>query len=95
MEKPVNNSNSTAKTREGYKIAGRASDGVWIIKPSVRPTHFSQSEASASVKKVLRESGMLRGSESGRFVENAKKSNDGTFSSIVHSHLTIKTISEL
>jgi hypothetical protein len=73
MGKQTKNSNSTSKTREGYKIAGRASDGVWIIKPSARPTHFSQSEASASVKKVLRESGMLRDSESGHFVGNTKK----------------------
>lgn len=62
-----------AKVKNGYKIAGQASDGVWIIKPSSRPTHFSNSEASASVKKVLRESGMLRDSRSGRFVDNAKK----------------------
>ena len=59
--------------KDGYKIAGRASDGVWIIKPSSSPTHFSRAEASESVKKVLRESGMLRDTGSGRFVENAKK----------------------
>ena len=73
MSKLKKNSSSTAKTRDGYKLAGRTSDGVWIIKPSEPPTHFSSRQASASVKKVLRESGLLRESASGRFAENPKK----------------------
>ena len=48
--------------KDGYKVVGQARDGVWIIKPSVRPTHFSQAEAAASVKKVWRDS------QSGQFV---------------------------
>lgn len=41
------------KSLGGYKIAGQARDGVWIIKPSLRPTSFSRAEAAASVEKVL------------------------------------------
>lgn len=53
---------AASKTRHGDEILGRARDGVWIIKPTVKPTHFSPKEAATSVSKVLRES------HSGRFV---------------------------
>jgi hypothetical protein len=45
-----------SRTKGGYKVVGQARDGIWIIKPSSRPTHFSQAEAAASVKKVWRDS---------------------------------------
>jgi hypothetical protein len=67
MVKANKNFNSASKTKYGYKVVGQAIDGVWIIKPSVRPTHFSQAEASASVKKVWRDS------QSGQFVGSKSK----------------------
>jgi hypothetical protein len=62
MAKASKNTGSAAKMKDGYKVVGQARDGVWIIKPSVRPTHFSQAEAAASVKKVWRDS------QSGQYV---------------------------
>jgi hypothetical protein len=66
MVKTSKYTGSTAKTKDGYKVVGQARDGVWIIKPSVRPTHFSQAEAAASVKKIWRDfqSGQIVGAKS-------------------------------
>jgi hypothetical protein len=65
MSKLGKNTFSNTKTKDGYRVVGQARDGVWIIKPSLRPTHFSAAEAAASVRKVLRESGQLREAASG------------------------------
>jgi hypothetical protein len=67
MAKANKNTGSASKMKDGYKVIGQARDGVWIIKPSVRPTHFSQAEAAASVKKVWRDS------QSGQFVGTKSK----------------------
>jgi hypothetical protein len=65
MEKIMKRNTSAVKIRDGYKIAGRSKDGVWILKPSIPPTHFSVAEARASVSKVLRDarSGEFTGSK--------------------------------
>jgi hypothetical protein len=47
---------ANAKRPDGYAVTGRAKDGVWIIKPSLKPTHFSRTEAASSVVKILRQS---------------------------------------
>ena len=47
---------SGAKAIAGYKVAGQAWDGVLIIKPTARPTHFSVAQASETIRKILRES---------------------------------------
>jgi hypothetical protein len=67
MVKANKNFGTNTRTKDGYKVVGQARDGVWIIKPSSRPTHFSQSEAAASVKKVWRDS------QSGQFTGGKSK----------------------
>lgn len=56
----------SAKTSPGsYRTAGRTSDGVTILTPKSKPTHFTKSEMRSTIQKVLRDSA------SGRFQTTA------------------------
>ena len=39
----------------GYDVIGTTSDGVRILKPVTRPTHFTSSQMRETVEKVLAE----------------------------------------
>jgi hypothetical protein len=67
MGKVEKRTSQANKTLGGYRFDGRAKDGVWIIRPSLKPDHFSRAEAAASVAKVLRET------QGGRLVERSAK----------------------
>jgi hypothetical protein len=56
MAKAAKITRSIAKPATGYKVVGQAKDGIWILRPSVKPTHFSAAQARASVAKVMKES---------------------------------------
>jgi len=49
----------TTKSRRlkvgGYDVAWTTRDGVRILEPVTRPTHFTRDEIRASVRKVLAE----------------------------------------
>jgi hypothetical protein len=62
----TSNSPSNNPPKGDYRYAGQTRDGVWIIKPSHKPTHFSNSEISEAFGKVGRES------VSGRFADRKK-----------------------
>lgn len=52
----------SAKSSLGsYRTAGRTSDGVTILAPKSKPTHFTKGEMRSTIQKVLRDSA------SGRF----------------------------
>ena len=51
-----------------YKSAGRTSDGVTILAPKTKPTHFTKGEMRLTIKEVRRDSA------SGRF---ETKANNG------------------
>ena len=40
------------RQRQAYKIAGTTSDGVRILEPKVKPTHFTSSEMRAAIAKL-------------------------------------------
>ena len=46
-----------------YKVAGRSDDGVRILEPKTKPTHFTSREMRSTVANVKRDS------RTGRFVE--------------------------
>lgn len=62
----ANNSQSNSPPKGDYRYAGQTRDGVWVIRPSHKPTHFSNSEISAAFGKIGRDSA------SGRFVDRKK-----------------------
>jgi hypothetical protein len=48
-----------------YKSAGRLPDGVVILAPKSKPTHFTSREIKTTIEKLRRDA------ETGRFLDNA------------------------
>jgi hypothetical protein len=42
------------KSRPGYDVVGTTSDGVLILRPKVKPTHFTSKEILETIMKVER-----------------------------------------
>ena len=42
------------KPAPGYKIAGRSADGIPILEPKTRPSHFTSRQMKSTVKSVIR-----------------------------------------
>ena len=55
----------------GYKVAGRTGDGVRILEPKTKPTHFTSRERRSTLANLKRDSA------TGRFVEQRAASKDG------------------
>lgn len=59
---------SSKSSRSGtYKVAGRTSDGVFILAPKAKPTHFTAREMRSTITEVRRDS------KSGRYMVRSKK----------------------
>jgi hypothetical protein len=50
-------------TTKGANSVGRTSDGVVILKPATKPTHFTQSEIRGTIKEVKGSDGRLSSSK--------------------------------
>lgn len=58
---------SSSKTqRTSYKVVGRTEDGVKILAPKTKPTHFTRGEMRSTISTVRREG------SSGKFAERDK-----------------------
>jgi hypothetical protein len=48
------------KKSPGYRYLGTTSDGVKIIRPKMKATHFTPKQIRATILKVLRESAVRK-----------------------------------
>lgn len=53
MSKGLKATGSTGETFRGRKVLGVTKDGIRILKPQGRPTHFTYKEALETVKAVI------------------------------------------
>ena len=55
----------------GYKVAGSLPDGVTVLEPKNKPTHFTSRQIRDTITKVLRDAGP------GRFISRRRSSPKG------------------
>jgi hypothetical protein len=52
MSKPATSRTQRVDKRSGYVVLGTTSDGVRILKPAVRATHFTPAQLKRAVKQI-------------------------------------------
>lgn len=62
MAKPKSSSKRTSRAGSGpYKIAGYAHDGVKILAPKTKPTHFTSREIRETILEIRAKAGDFAG----------------------------------